>query len=198
MSKREQTYYDILEISHTASDEEIHKAFLKAKNTYSSASPALYSVFSEEEADELRKMIDEAYAVLGHGDRRKRYDEKLLSGEVEPKKVETINNSSQPLAKKTFEKNESMEREIAEQSVFDGSFLQKIRNYKNIHLEEMCQITRIGRHYLVALESNDFHALPAQVFVRGFVVQVAKTLGLEHNKVADSYMKLYKSSRESN
>ena len=34
--------------------------------------------------------------------------------------------------------------------------------------------------------------LPAVVFVRGYVVQIAKAMGLDDKKVADSYMKNFK------
>jgi cytoskeletal protein RodZ len=38
----------------------------------------------------------------------------------------------------------------------------------------------------------DLANLPAQVFIRGYVVQISKLLGLDEKRVADSYMKLLK------
>src|SRR5690606_15053353 len=55
--------------------------------------------------------------------------------------------------------DEAFEAEITDQEVFDGSFLQKIRQYKNVSLDQVVKATRIGRHYLVAIEANDFHSL---------------------------------------
>ncbi|HVK62501.1 MAG TPA: helix-turn-helix transcriptional regulator, partial [Bdellovibrionales bacterium] len=63
---------------------------------------------------------------------------------------------------------------------------------KNVSLERMSEVTRISKTYLSAVESNDYKNLPAAVFVRGFIVQVARALGLEDQKVANSYMKLFK------
>jgi cytoskeletal protein RodZ len=36
--------------------------------------------------------------------------------------------------------------------------------------------------------------LPAPVFIRGYVVQMSKMLGLDEKKVADSYMKVLKAN----
>ncbi|MCB0394133.1 MAG: helix-turn-helix domain-containing protein [Bdellovibrionales bacterium] len=193
----EQSYYEILEIDANASEEEIHKAFLKAKTTYSPSNPALYSIFTEEEAQAFLTLIDEAYAVLGNSDRRRVYDEKLKNGTVERRETKKQTESTISSRPASFTKDEAIEEEIKSQDCFDGSFLQKIREYKKISVEEMCHITRIGRNYVEAIESNNFHSLPAPVFVRGFIVQISKTLGLEHKKVADSYMGLFNSSRES-
>jgi cytoskeletal protein RodZ len=73
--------------------------------------------------------------------------------------------------------------------------LQKVREYKNVSLDQLTKYTRIGRHYLVALEANDFHSLPAQVFVRGFVAQMSRLLNLNEKIVTESYMKIFKDSR---
>ncbi|MBX9766448.1 MAG: DnaJ domain-containing protein, partial [Bdellovibrionales bacterium] len=73
-----QTYYEVLEVSPSASREEIMKAYQKAKGAYSPNSPALYSVFSKEEADQLLKIIDEAYSVLVNQEKRREYDQNLI------------------------------------------------------------------------------------------------------------------------
>ena len=89
-----------------------------------------------------------------------------------------------------------MEEEIKAQKIFDGTFLQKVRLYKNVDLDQLSKISRVGRNYLMAVESNDFHSLPAPVFVRGFVSQLARHLNLNEKLVVESFMKLYKQSLE--
>lgn len=88
-----------------------------------------------------------------------------------------------------------LEAEIKNQEVFDGSFLKKVRMYKNIDLDRLCEVSKIGKHHLCSIENNEFDKLPAKVFVRGFVKQYADVLQLDTNKVVDSYMKLLKESR---
>lgn len=253
-----QTFYEVLEVDRGASQEEILKAFQRAKSVYSVNSPALYSVFSREEADELLKLINEAYVVLSNQTTRRNYDQSLLDKEkqtyAEPKteplstpvpasiksaprevpplttpvahaekptnvssvRVESsfdeeaaarstvrTRESAPPLDGSigrtrfsTYEIDPQVEQEIANQEVFDGAFLQKIRNYKKLSLDQLSETSRIGRHYLIAVESNDFLSLPAPVFVRGFIVQFAKILGLNERKAVESYMRLYKQSRD--
>ena len=71
----EQTYYEVLEVSPTATTKEIQMAYEHAKETFHSDSLAVYSLFSEEEINEIQKAIEEAYRVLMDEALRKRYDQ---------------------------------------------------------------------------------------------------------------------------
>src|SRR5947208_3257831 len=77
-------YYEVLEVAEDAPPHEIHRAYQRAKSTYSSDNPALYSMFSPEEARELLRLIEEAYTVLGNPGLRKSYDESRAKGEISP------------------------------------------------------------------------------------------------------------------
>ena len=238
----EQSYYEILEVDPEAPQHVIHEAYQRAKQTYSSDSPALYSMFTPEEAKELLKVIEEAFSVLGNQSLRSTYDEKLrLKKDWEaplPESTEAFSidqaplsenswgegqpsieqNTSQPegpswdnnkgnenftppptnpqfdgkTSLSTYLIDDSFEAEIREQTHFNGPLLQRIREYKNIPLGQMSDSTRISRSYLESIETNDFENLPAPVFVRGFVIQIAKILDLNEQVVAASYMKLFK------
>ncbi len=225
------TYYEILEVAPDAPPHEIQRAYQRAKTTYSADNPALYTMFSAEEARELLKIIEEAYSVLANPSLRRAYDEALARGEPIPDNFASLYAASnaeeivkahqalpdfestvtlkttiqsQSAAKNldpntgrtslsTYTIDEAFEQEIKNATEFDGSFLQRIRLYKNVSLDQMSEETKIGRHYLVAVETNDFKNLPAAVFVRGFIVQIARVLGLDEQKVASSYMKLFRS-----
>lgn len=80
----DQTYYEILEVKPSAGPTEIYNAYQKARTTYSPASPALYSMFSPDEAKQLLALIEEAYQTLSHQARRKEYDVKLGLKAVTP------------------------------------------------------------------------------------------------------------------
>jgi curved DNA-binding protein CbpA len=80
----EQTYYEILEVKPNAGATEIYNAYQRARSTYSPSSPALYSMFTPEEAKQLLALIEEAYQVLSHQARRKEYDVKLGLKTVTP------------------------------------------------------------------------------------------------------------------
>lgn len=75
----EQNYYELLDVSSSASQDEILNAYKKARSTYSPSSAALYTLFDKSEAEELLKLIDEAYSVLSNQFRRKEYDKRHSS-----------------------------------------------------------------------------------------------------------------------
>lgn len=233
MSNRlsEQTLYEILEVSPNATQQDIHAAYQKAKITYSPDSPALYSMFTREEARELMNLIEEAFSVLSNQSRRRDYDKQLTHGSsqaTDPRMSPDLPDfqapdtnpvaNSQPLAamarpvktnKKeplpegfgktrfsVYEIDKDFEAEILSNTKFDGTYLQKVRLYKHVNLDQMSEETRISRTYLSAIEANDYDALPAPVFVRGFIVQFARILGLNDKQVADSYMTIYRNAKE--
>lgn len=202
-----QSYYEILEVKPTAAENEIHEAYQRAKATYSTDSPALYTMFTPQEAQALNRLIEEAYAVLGNQRLRQAYDSKLEKGEInlqpEPaaKKVESATSTSAKLAVEsglgktafgTYKIDPNIENEITNQTQFDGNFLRKIREYKEVTLDNLADTTKINRSYLEAVEKNDFTSLPAPVFVRGFLAQMCRLLHLDERKVAKFYISLYK------
>lgn len=78
-----QTYYELLEVTPLAGPGEIYNAYQRARATYSPSSPALYSMFTPSEAQELMSLIEEAYQTLSHQAKRREYDQKL--GLIDPR-----------------------------------------------------------------------------------------------------------------
>lgn len=208
-------YYEILEVSNLATQHEITVAYEKAKRTYSAQNAALYSVFTEIEAAALRELIEEAYSVLSNQNYRNIYEKRLMSKSysasdlsldaVKKASTELFNENSllptthvetQETVKPSYEKNQALEAEIETCEQWDGDFLKKVREYKRYSLELLHEKTKVNPWYLAALEKMEPQNLPAPVFVRGYVLQLAKTLGLNEKQVAESYMKLYKSKLE--
>jgi hypothetical protein len=94
-----------------------------------------------------------------------------------------------------YEIKPDVEREIETVDQCDGLFLQKIRLYKGVTLDHMSEEIRVIKSTLVALEANDLEALPVAVFTRGFVVQIARLLGLNERKISDAYMKYFRAHK---
>lgn len=199
-------YYEILELRANAPQHEVTSAYDRARATYAGDNPAIYTIFSEQEARELLVLIDEAYSVLGNQHLRNIYDQKLHGGAKSANELSynAIMEASRLLypepkpAKRevSFKRDEALEKQIKAQEIWDGEFLKKVREYKNITPQHMHEITKINSWYVTAIENMDATSLPAIVFVRGYVVQIAKALGLEEKKVADSYMKIFKETLE--
>lgn len=198
------TYFEVLEISIDCPQHEITKAHERAKSTYSSDNPALYTVFSGEEIKEIQHLIEEAYAILGNANYRLKYIERLSSEDTKPEDLTfkaIVGNYIMPTIQKnraatktSYQINHTMEESIKSEKNCDGSYFKKIREYKNISIEKMSEITRVSSTYLNALETNNYRSLPAPVFVRGFVVQVARVLGIDEKQAADSYLRILKSN----
>jgi curved DNA-binding protein CbpA len=195
-------YYEILELSTSAAQHEVTTAYERARVTYTGENPAIYTIFSEQEARELLTMIEEAYAVLGNKTLRTIYDQRLFGANLSANDLtyQSILTASKTLfpdpkkeeKKPTYTKDEKFEEEIKTRTEWNGEALKKVREYKAVDVARMADKTKINSYYITAIESMDPKNLPALVFVRGYVIQMAKLLGLDDKVVADSYMKAYK------
>ncbi len=208
-------YYDILEVTQSATQHEIVLAFERAKRTYSQQNPALYSVFTPDEAESLRKLIEEAYQVLSNQTYRNIYEKRLLSKSYSESdlSLEAIKAASSTLYTDSvvkvspiepavmnpvdeFKPDSEFEKKMANCTEWSGSFLKEVREYKKVTVDQLHEQTKINPWYITAIEKTEPQNLPAAVFVRGYVLQIAKSLQLNEKAVADSYMKLFKSASE--
>lgn len=116
-------------------------------------------------------------------------------------RLKALQENNQPQGAKTyqvqraFEADPAMEERIAKLENVNGAFLKAVREYKKVSADEIINILKISRNYLTALEEDDFSKLPANVFVRGFVIQYAKAVRIDHDKVTAAYMAFLKSKR---
>lgn len=121
------------------------------------------------------------------------------SGKTKPNVALHFNSSVPKGFRKTkfgvYPVNEDFEQEIELCTHFDGPMLRRVREYKAIDLEQLAIETKISKTYLSAIESQSFSQLPAPVFVRGFVVQLARALGLNEALAAQSFMQQYRADK---
>ncbi len=203
-------YYEILEVAQNASQHDIAIAYEKAKRTYSPQNPALYTIFSAEEAQLFRNMLDEAFTVLGNQTYRNIYEKRmqaknftetdLTADAIKAASVELFTEEqkkpeeSAKLEPYTLEPE--FEKEISEKTEWTGEDLKKVREYKKITVEMMQGKTKINPWYIIAIENFDVANLPAPVFVRGYIIQMARMMGLKDLVVADSYMHVFRKKIE--
>jgi len=196
-------YYDILEVPQHCPQHDITMAYERARLTYSGDNPAIYTMFSSEEARHLLQLVEEAFSVLGNKTLRALYDEKIgqkrvgsdlsfaaLQSESKVVFKETAKRVHSP--KQDYKVNPDFETEIRSCSEWTGEMLKKVREYKNFTLEKLSDTTKVGSYYINAIEGEDPKNLPAAVYVRGYVSQLSKVLGLDEKRVCDSYMKRFK------
>jgi len=195
-------YYEILELPTNAGQHEVTTAYDRAKRTYSGENPAIYTVFSDSEARELLGLIEEAYSILGNKTLRSIYDQRLLSSQfsIDDLSYSSILGASKqyypehkPEQKRPqYQKNSDFEKEILSRTTWDGEFLKRVREYKGLSIERVSEKTKINPYYIASIEKMEPSSLPASVFVRGYVSQIAKEMGLNEKTVADSYISLFK------
>lgn len=68
-----------------------------------------------------------------------------------------------------------------------GSLLREARQARGLSLDEAARVTRLGKNYLIALESDEFDKLPNLAYARGFIRAYAGFLGLS----ADDLLRRY-------
>lgn len=95
-----------------------------------------------------------------------------------------------------FEPNYDFEQKIENTTEFNGNFLRAIRDYKNMTIERMADLTKISKTYLRHIEDENIEKLPAEVYTRGFVFQYAKILKLNPDLVATSYLKIIRDKKK--
>ena len=75
-----------------------------------------------------------------------------------------------------------------------GEELRMERMSRGIALEHITAITKISRHYLVALEEDKFRQLPGGILGKGIVRGYAGALGLDARDWTDRFLKAYVAS----
>ena len=90
-----------------------------------------------------------------------------------------------------------LRHELGDDTEYSGGLLKRVRESAGASVEDLAELTKISKRYVRAIENNQFELLPAAVYVRGFVAEYAKALGLDPNKVASSFMTLYRRYKES-
>ncbi len=68
-----------------------------------------------------------------------------------------------------------------------GQKLQDLRESLGISVEALAQTTRISQPFIKALEDGEFENLPGQVFGRGFVRSLIKTMGANEREWTEAY-----------
>jgi len=194
-SIKDQTYYEILEVSPTATTKEILRAYEHAKETFHTDSMAVYSLFSKEEVGEIQKAIEEAFRVLMDETLRRGYDQSHFQTvcSQQPEKP-----SEPPGGSK--EKKPSLSFTGLSFNVEDGPYrgktLKQVREKMGIELQTISKETKITIKILELIEEEVFEKLPTLVYLKGFLKNYAQSLGLDPQKVIEEYIHSMKESKK--
>ncbi len=65
--------------------------------------------------------------------------------------------------------------------------LEQIRRRKGVSLSDIAESTKIGTHFLRAIESEDFGKLPGGLFNRSYIRQYAAAVGVPEDELMRAY-----------
>ncbi len=177
-----ETHYDVLGLPPRASRENVERAYRFCLELYGDESLATYSLLEAREVEAARTRVLEAYEVLADPARRLEYD--LSQGLATP---------GTPLLPFPPSSREAGSREgdppVPElPDVVTGADLRRVREARGVSLREIAVASKIGVRYLEYIEQDRYPFLPAPVYLRGFLQEYARQVGLDPRRTAEAYM----------
>jgi curved DNA-binding protein CbpA len=211
----ELNYYELLELQPNANRVQIQKAYELARKTFGEDSMAAYSIFDAATRKQILERVEEAFTVLLDEERRYQYDLKL--GFREPSKMPPPVTPFQtahpnPTGGDRIEicpppalggqaadpvQPTPQSGDLYEEREINGKLLREFREQRGIPLQEIAAKTRINITYLQFIEQDHYKGLPTEVYLRSYLVQYAKIMGLDPNRVADGFLQVYRNWKKS-
>lgn len=184
----EPNLYDVLWTHRGATDEELRRAYKRQRDIYQPQSLPLTSLLSAEQLQTEQARVEEAHETLLDPLRRKAYDASVFpDGHAQSAPAPAMLDAAMEAERSLL--RQELSREITAETEFTGRLLKKVREAQGVELEDIAKQTKIAIAHLRALENEAFSELPALVYTRGFVQQLAKYLKLDPTQVSRSYLR---------
>lgn len=187
------TLYASLGISRSSNDEEVRRAYKRQKEIYAVGGLATSSLLTDAELKAELARLEEAHDTLLDPVRRRAYDLSTFPDEQVPESLSARASRPALAAEELMLKSELL-RELGPDTEFTGPLLRKVRESMGIDVAEIAARTKIAKAHLVAIEEENFAALPAMVYVRGFVNELAKFLRLDPVQVQRTFLRRVRAS----
>ena len=181
-----QTLYELLNVDPYTSEEEIRRAYKGLLDRFNPDGFIAYGLFTRTQAEALRVQFDEAYQVLSDPIQRQTYDAQTFPNGFPPRKKHTNTSSYSTKLQPLVSKKEALE--YAQNHILDGQGLKKLRQQYDLSLDAIHERTKISIHTLHCLEDHRFNELPAEVYVKGFLKQLAYVLSLPQEQFLQQYL----------
>ena len=68
-----------------------------------------------------------------------------------------------------------------------GKRLKEAREAKKISLDELQEMTKIQKRYLIGIEQGNYNIMPGNFYVRAFIKQYAEAIGLDSEQLFEEY-----------
>jgi flagellar biosynthesis protein FlhG len=201
-----ETHYSVLGLDSRATRDQVEQAYRFCLDMYKEGALATYSLLPAEEVNAIRARIAMAYEVLSDPGRRREYDMGLgiaaAAAPLLPFPAPSAPASSPPMVEATvgalrFEDPAGVTppvpvpaaRAVAQlPAQVTGAALRHIREERGIPLREIALASKIGLRFLEYIEEDRVDMLPAPVYLRGFLMEYARVIGLDPRRTAEAYM----------
>jgi hypothetical protein len=197
----EQSFYELLEVSPSATPEEIERAWERARVLYGTGSLAAYTLLTPELAAALASRIDEAFEVLLDPGARAAYDARLPVEDARSARPAPEPAAAPPVpaaAPTALAPPDPVPPPPAvepprpfvppEGAVWTGELLRQAREARGLTVVQLSERTKLSRLHIEAVEAESFTQLPVAAYLRGIVMCIARELRLDGQKVARSYL----------
>jgi hypothetical protein len=166
---------------------------------------ATYALFSDRQRQTLLVAIEKAFETLIDDDQRAAYDQMLIdtgvldtaafSDRTRRELAARSNGTSREvsLCRWTAEQAEIPEMSQRIESVlsgprFSGPQLKELREAYGIELSEIYSAVRINKDVMTAIEADRFEDLPAPVYLKQFLKNLAQILQIDTALVVERYL----------
>lgn len=194
--EEERSLYDVLWTHRGAGDEELRRAYKRQREVFQPGGLALTSLLTDAEIQRERGRVEEAQETLLDPVRRRAYDLSFFPDAASDYEERKPPPDESQLAERALLRQE-LAHEIHSETEFTGELFRRVRESQGIDLEEISKKTKISLSHLRAIENDLYHDLPAEVYARGFVSQVAQLLGLDSTQATRTYIRRVRAARRS-
>ncbi|NWF39547.1 DnaJ domain-containing protein [Mariprofundus sp. NF] len=176
-------YYEILDIPRGATPADIIQAYRLATRTYVTGSQATYSMFDDDQLQEIRSEIEAAYKTLSNTEKRKLYDTMLAQKSSSP-----VNRSSVDEREKNVFYLKSADESNATESIrYTGSHLKKIRKSRGLSLAKLADSSGMQCRLLQAIEDEDLTRFSDPSELKAVLLRYSAEIGADPREVSSSY-----------
>lgn len=176
----EQSLYSLLGVEPSCTDEELKRAYRVALTRFHPEGVATYGLYSRAQAIAITDQIEEAYLQLSDPTQRKSYDAEAFP-------LGVPNSAATPAPESPVNRFAPLIPPEASQEALKqpltGALLKSLREAHHITLEQLHERTKISLKNLNFIESEDAHNLPADVYLKGYLQQLARIFGLPETRL---------------
>lgn len=197
---KDQTYYEILGVAPHVGSGQIQAAYRFARSLYAGESTPTYGLLDGAERTQMLALVEEAYAALSNPNVRRDYDTHLNSAVGQ---APTRNEVASAPPQKELVPPHPPRREVTSQpppveasaepihvpEQVNGAVLRSLRESRNLSIDQIAALSKVGSRFLKALEEDRHSALPGRVFARGFLIEYARAIRASEAEIVERYLR---------